>query len=101
LQSKQQLEDSNKFTKPIAVEIISTTPFYTAESYHQNYYKKNTDQYNRYKKGSGREDYIYNTRKNIPKNVSVTEKNPWNKTPLQIEQAIKNLSPQQKKILFE
>ena len=101
LESKQQLEDSKKFTKPIAVEIISTTPFYTAESYHQNYYKKNTDQYNTYKKGSGREDYIYNTRENIPKDVSVIEKKPWYKTSLQIEQTIKNLSPQQKKILFE
>lgn len=100
--SKKKLEDSKKFSKPIAVEILQAPTFYPAEAYHQDYYKTNANHYNSYKKWSGREDYIHDTRKDAPKTASTTVvQDPRSKTPAQIQQAIDNLSPEQKNILFE
>jgi methionine-S-sulfoxide reductase len=56
--SKESLERSKKFKKPITVAIEPARPFYVAEDYHQKYYQTNKAQYLRYKKGSGREDFI-------------------------------------------
>ena len=56
--SKEELEKSNFYNKPIATRIIKAKKFYKAEEYHQDYYKKNPEHYNRYYKGSGRFDFI-------------------------------------------
>lgn len=56
--SKQDLEKSGKFKKPIVTRILSAKPFYPAETNHQDYYKKNAFHYKLYKKGSGRADFI-------------------------------------------
>ncbi|WP_211745239.1 peptide-methionine (S)-S-oxide reductase MsrA [Paenibacillus sp. Marseille-Q4541] len=56
--SKQALEASGRFDKPIFTPIIPATTFYEAEEYHQDYHKKNPAHYKRYRKGSGREDFI-------------------------------------------
>jgi len=56
--SKAALEASGKFNKPIATQILPAKPFYPAEEKHQDYYKKNAFHYKRYKKGSGREDFM-------------------------------------------
>ena len=56
--SKQALEASGRFDKPIVTEILPASDFYEAEDYHQDYYKKNPGHYKRYRKGSGREDFI-------------------------------------------
>ncbi|MBD3287166.1 peptide-methionine (S)-S-oxide reductase MsrA [candidate division KSB1 bacterium] len=56
--SKQDLAESGRFDKPIVTEILKAKPFYEAEEYHKDYYKKNPERYNRYKKGSGREGYL-------------------------------------------
>ncbi|MFC2948355.1 peptide-methionine (S)-S-oxide reductase MsrA [Virgibacillus sediminis] len=59
--SKQKLEESGKFSKPIVTEILPAQNFYPAEEEHQDYYKKNSFHYRLYKKGSGREDFIKDT----------------------------------------
>ena len=38
--SKERLESSGKFSRPIATEITPAEPFYRAEEYHQQYYEK-------------------------------------------------------------
>ncbi|TRM12522.1 peptide-methionine (S)-S-oxide reductase MsrA [Lentibacillus cibarius] len=57
-ESKQNLEASGKFSKPIVTPIIPAKPFYRAEEEHQDYYKKQAFHYRLYKKGSGREYFI-------------------------------------------
>ncbi len=57
-QSKKELAESKKFSKPIATLLLEAKPFYPAETYHQDYYKKNAFHYNLYRKGSGRADFI-------------------------------------------
>ena len=57
-QSKQALEKSGRFDKPIATEIIKATTFYKAEEYHQDYYKKNPIRYKYYRFNSGRDQFL-------------------------------------------
>ena len=56
--SKRQLEQSGKFDKPLITEIVPASPFYSAEDYHQDYYKKNAVHYKLYRAGSGREGFL-------------------------------------------
>lgn len=56
--SKRALDASGRFSKPIVVPIQPAEPFYRAEEYHQDFYLKSPDHYNRYAKGSGRIDFI-------------------------------------------
>lgn len=55
--SKIALQTSGKFSKPIVTPILEAKPFYPAEQYHQDYYKKNPTHYDRYQVGSGRAGY--------------------------------------------
>ena len=59
--SKKKLEESGKFSSPIATTIEPFNSFYKAEDYHQDYYKKNEIHYKMYRKGSGREGYLERT----------------------------------------
>ncbi|MBP1999388.1 peptide methionine sulfoxide reductase msrA/msrB [Paenibacillus shirakamiensis] len=56
--SKQEVEQSGRFDKPIVTPILPAAPFYAAEEYHQGYHRKNPGHYKRYRKGSGRQDFI-------------------------------------------
>lgn len=56
--SKATLARSKVFDKPIATEILPLGPFYPAEDYHQNYYKKNPIRYKWYRGGSGRDAFL-------------------------------------------
>lgn len=46
------------YEKPLAVEVLPRAPFYTAEEYHQNYYKENALRYGFYRNASGRDTFI-------------------------------------------
>lgn len=56
--SKAALEASGRFNKPIVTQIQAAEAFYPAEDYHQDFYKKNPDHYQRYRSLSGRDQFI-------------------------------------------
>ncbi|WP_439520268.1 peptide-methionine (S)-S-oxide reductase MsrA [Hydrogenophaga sp.] len=49
------LEKSKPFKEPIVTEIVAAGPFYVAEGYHQDYYKKNPVRYAYYRASCGRD----------------------------------------------
>ncbi|MDN6385583.1 MAG: peptide-methionine (S)-S-oxide reductase MsrA, partial [Alkalibacterium sp.] len=53
-ESKRELQNSGKFDEAIVTQIEKAQPFYPAEDYHQDFYKKNSAHYKRYSVGSGR-----------------------------------------------
>ncbi|WP_328702181.1 peptide-methionine (S)-S-oxide reductase MsrA [Alicyclobacillus suci] len=57
-ESKRKLEASGRFSKPIVTKILEAKPFYVAEDYHQDYYKRNALHYTRYRQASGRDRFI-------------------------------------------
>jgi len=57
-ESKKCLGDSGLFAEPIMTDVLQAKPFYTAEEYHQDYYKKNFAHYSSYKAGSGRKYFV-------------------------------------------
>ncbi len=49
------LEKTKPFKEPIVTQIVPAGPFYAAEAYHQDYYKKNPVRYKYYRSGCGRD----------------------------------------------
>lgn len=58
LKSKQVLDGSGRFNKPIVTEILPATTFYPAEAYHQDFYKTNQAEYENDRELSGRDQFI-------------------------------------------
>lgn len=54
----RELDQSGRFDKPVAVEILQAGPFYPAEDYHQTYPEDYPDQFESYERNSGRKDFI-------------------------------------------
>ncbi|MCG8550641.1 MAG: peptide-methionine (S)-S-oxide reductase MsrA, partial [Desulfobacterales bacterium] len=59
--SKKALEATMVFDKPIVTQITKFETFYPAETYHQDYYKKNPIRYKYYRWNSGRDKFLENT----------------------------------------
>ena len=55
LTSKAAISKSKPFAEPIVVKLTPATTFFTAETYHQDFYKKRPAHYQRYRTGCGRD----------------------------------------------
>ncbi len=53
--SKQNIIATKPFKADIVTPVLPAAKFYVAETYHQDYYKKNPAHYNRYRKGCQRD----------------------------------------------
>jgi len=53
--SLEALQKTKPFKEPIVTEIVPAGPFYKAEDYHQDYYKKNPVRYQYYRAACGRD----------------------------------------------
>lgn len=56
--SKIRLNNSGIFNKPIVAEILDAGQFYPAEEIHQDFYKRQPEQYQRYYNDSGRQSFL-------------------------------------------
>jgi len=56
--SKQNLQSSGRLKEDVVTPIITAGPFYKAETYHQDYYKKNPIRYKYYRNGCRRDKRI-------------------------------------------
>ncbi|MBU8908001.1 peptide-methionine (S)-S-oxide reductase MsrA [Desertibacillus haloalkaliphilus] len=56
--SKKKIEQEGRFQKPIVTDILPAKPFYPAEDVHQDFYKKNPEEYGEDRKKSGRDKFI-------------------------------------------
>lgn len=60
-ESKKELENSGRFSRPIATQIIPFTGFYRAEEHHQEYYRNEPGHYGLYRTNSGRDQFLRKT----------------------------------------
>jgi len=102
LDSKKRLEESGLFDRPIATAIVPFANFFKAEEYHQDYYKKASDHYEQYKKGSGRAGFVEETwakdaaikfLETEQQNINKEIKTDYNYTDEEISEMLKNLDP--------
>jgi len=56
--SKEAMNKSGRFDKPVKTEVLPFGKFYEAEAYHQDYYRKNPLRYKYYRHGSGRDQFL-------------------------------------------
>ena len=58
LESKRAIEASGRLKAPIVTQIVPAGPFYPAEEYHQDFYKKDPIRYQSYRRGCGRDQRL-------------------------------------------
>jgi peptide methionine sulfoxide reductase msrA/msrB len=92
-ESKEALNKSGRFDKPIVTEILPFNKFYEAEEYHQDYYKKHWLKYKYYRNASGRDLFLKRVWGTDAKSAMPKEKKVYTKS----DDATlkKNLSPRQ------
>ena len=71
--SRDQLQSSGRYEKPIVTEIRKAETFYPAEDYHQDYYRKNPIRYKFYRHGSGRDAYLKTVWEKDPGTAQIVE----------------------------
>ncbi len=64
--SKEKLNASGRYAKPVVTPILPAEKFYAAETYHQDYHKKNPLRYRHYRNSSGRDLFLKTVWKNGP-----------------------------------
>ena len=74
--SKAALDKSKPFKEPVVTEISMAGPFYAAEDYHQDYYKKNPVRYKYYRNGCGRDERLKQLWGALPVPPTVTDGTP-------------------------
>jgi peptide methionine sulfoxide reductase msrA/msrB len=57
-QSRTALNQSGRFSRPVATAILPLTDFYPAEDYHQDFHRKNPGRYITYRSHSGRDQFL-------------------------------------------
>ena len=98
--SRDDLDNSGIYDKPIVTEIIRASEFYRAEGYHQDYHRKNPMGYKQYRRGSGRDQYLKNVWKDKTQlKRSGNHSRKYNK--LSEEELKKRLTPLQYKVTRE
>lgn len=60
-ESKEVLDQSGRYDKPVVTELHPLKQFWAAEEYHQDYYKKNPLRYKFYRHRSGRDQFLEKT----------------------------------------
>jgi len=56
--SREALENSGRFDKPVVTPILKLKAFYPAEDYHQEYYQRHAVRYKLYRWNSGRDQFL-------------------------------------------
>jgi peptide methionine sulfoxide reductase msrA/msrB len=56
--SKENIDKSGRYDKPIVTEVVKFSKFYKADEYHQDYHKKHRLKYEYYRYRSGRDQYL-------------------------------------------
>ncbi len=62
--SRDTLNSSGKYSKPIVTKILPLTEFYLAEEYHQDFSTKSTKEYKEDREKSGRDEFLKEIWKN-------------------------------------
>jgi peptide-methionine (S)-S-oxide reductase len=55
---RSAFELGKRLGQPVVTDILERKPFYTAEAYHQDYYKHSAERYAKYRAGCGRDERL-------------------------------------------